>query len=395
MINPNRHLRIFIIAGEASGDILGASFIKALKNIHPNAEFYGVGGEQMQKEGFQSIFPMEELSVMGLAEVLPKLFSILKRIKQTVNEIIIRKPDVVLTIDSPDFCFRVVKKLKAQNKKIPCVHYVAPSVWAWRPGRAKKVSEFLDHILTLLPFEPPYFEEHGLKATFIGHPIVEKISSRGDGERFRQKYNIASNDPILSILPGSRVSEISRLLTVFAKTSDKILQKKPNTVIVIPTLPHLKKYIEDFFRGKGINPIITTDIADKFDCFAASSVAIAASGTVSLELALTDTPHIIAYKVSPISAFFAKFFIKTKYFNLVNILLNKLAIPELLQERCDPNIIYQEVLKLLEEKQARTNQLVDFREALIKIGLSDTETPSDKAANTVLEIIDQSGAPLL
>ena len=361
--------------------------MRSLKEQHPDIEFTGVGGSRMMAAGLTSLFPMEELSVMGIAEILPKLFRILSRIRQTANTILTTKPDAVITIDSPDFCFRVIKKVKAGNGDVPCIHYVAPSVWAWRPGRAKKVSEFLDHILTLLPFEPPYFERHGLAATFVGHPIVERLSHRGDSARFRAKYKIGETQKILCLLPGSRMSELSRLLDRFNHATQMVLRDRPNMMIVIPTLPHLRKHIQDYFAGKGVNPLVIDHEEDKFDCFAASTVALAASGTVSLELALTDTPHIIAYKVSDFSALIARKLLKTTYVNLVNILLNRPLVPELLQEECQPFRIAQEIYKLLDNKDARTGQLLGFREALIMVGLGEPETPSQKAAKAVLSVI--------
>jgi lipid-A-disaccharide synthase len=386
------HLRIFLIAGESSGDFLGAGLMRALKAQYPDVEFSGVGGSRMMAAGLRSLFPMEDLSVMGLAEVLPKLFQLISRIKQTAAEILTTKPDAVITIDSPDFCFRVIKKLKAKGGKVPCIHYVAPSVWAWRPGRAKKVAQFLDHILTLLPFEPPYFEKHGLAATFVGHPIVERLSRRGDSARFRQKYNIAESQKILCVLPGSRMSELSRLLGKFSEAMDAVLRDRPDMLIVIPTLPHLKKYIQEFFAGKGIAPLVIDQEEDKFDCFAASAAALAASGTVSLELALTETPHLITYRLSALSGWVARRMIKTPYANLVNILLNRPLVPELLQEQCEPAKITQELFKLLDNKDVRAEQLRGFRDALFKIGLGDPETPSQKAAKAVLSVINKTGA---
>ncbi len=383
----NHHF--FIIAGEASGDHLGAGLIRALRARYPDATFSGVGGAQMQAQGLASLFPMEELSVMGLAEVLPRLWSIMGRISQTAREILRLKPVAVITIDSPDFCFRVLRKVKSKNKAIRCAHYVAPSVWAWRPGRAKMVAGFLDHILTLLPFEPPYFEEHGLKATFVGHPVVEKVGMRGDENRFRQRHGLRPDQPVLCMLPGSRMSELSRLLDKFMETAGIVLTNRHQAVIVIPTLPHLKGYIEKFFTGRGINPLVITDADEKFDAFAASRVAIAASGTVSLELAITDTPHIIAYKLSPISAWVAKKLVKTPYVNLVNILLNKPLVPELLLDDCEPAPMSRAVLRLLDDKDARAEQLMEFRRALIMLGLGDPESPSDKAAAAIGKMVEQ------
>lgn len=382
-----RRLKIFMVAGEASGDLLGASLMRALKSSYTDVDFIGVGGAQMKAEGMNSLFPMEELSVMGIAEVLPRLFNILSRIRQTARKIVEAKPDVVVTIDSPDFCFRVVKKVKALSKDIPCVHYVAPSVWAWRPGRALKISKFLDHLLTLLPFEPPYFERHGLGATFVGHPVVERMGNRGNAERFRQKFDLRPGQPVLCMLPGSRMSELTRLLEKFSETADMVLRNKHDAVIVIPTLPHLQPHIEKFFVGKGINPILVYNDDDKFDAFSASIAAIAASGTVTLELAMTDTPHIIAYKLSPISAWLAKYLIKTPYVNLINIIMKRPVVPELLLEQCEPEPMSKALLRLMEDKDARASQLLDFRQALIRLGFGDPLSPGQKAAEAVLKVI--------
>jgi len=385
-----KKLKIFIIAGEASGDNLGSNFMRAVKYLNPDCEFIGVGGNNMQAEGLKTIFPMEELSVMGVAEVLPKLFNILSRIKETANEAIKSKADAIVTIDSPDFSFRVIKKIKSVTKEIPSIHYVAPTVWIWRAGRAKKISKFLDHLLALFPFEPPYFEKHGLKTTFIGHSIVERVDCRGDADRFRKKYNITETEQLLAVLPGSRMSEISKLLDVFYKTIVKLIYKKPDLKIVIPTLPHLKKHIEEFFSNKDINPIIVTSDEDKFNSFAASNAAIAASGTISLELALTETPHLIAYKLNPISYLVAKFLIKAPYANLINIILKRLAVLELLQARCNADLIYNEALRLLDNEDVRRKQIKDFRAALAKIGLGDEQTPSYLAAKAVLSVIEKN-----
>lgn len=381
-------LKICVIAGEASGDLLGAGLMRALKVARPDVVFTGIGGDAMQAEGLNSLFPMQELSVMGISEVAPKLFSIMSRMSQTVAHVVKEKPAALITIDSPDFCFRVAKKVRGKTKgAVKCIHYVAPSVWAWRPERARKIAQFLDHILTLLPFEPPYFEEHNLRATFVGHPIVERIDYRGDGNRFRAKHGLRTDQQILCMLPGSRVSELGRLMDKFCETSDIVLRDRHQMAIVIPTLPHLKPMIEKFFKGKGINPIITTDPEDKFDSFAASRVAIAASGTVTLELALCDTPHIIAYKLTAFSAWIARKLIKTPYVNLINIILKKSVVPELLLENCEPGPMSKAVMKLLDDKEARAAQLMDFRRALIELGLGDPQTPSEKAAAAVLKTI--------
>jgi lipid-A-disaccharide synthase len=279
--------------------------------------------------------------------------------------------------------------VKKKCRDSPCIHYVAPSVWAWRPGRAKKVAKFLDHLLTLLPFEPPYFEEHGLKSTFVGHPIVERIGQRGDAARFRKKHGLTPTQPVLCLLPGSRITEINRLLEKFGETADIVLRRQPNTVIAIPTLQHLKTHIDLFFVGKGINPLIFDSTEEKFDCFAASTAALAASGTVSLELALCDTPHIISYDLSILSAWLAKRVIRTPWVNLVNIILQRPAVPELLLDDCRVGPMSEALVRLIEDKDARSAQLTAFREALIRLGLGDPETPGQKAAGAVLGVIEK------
>lgn len=384
----------FLVAGEASGDILGARLINALRRLYPDARFVGVGGEQMEAQGFISIFPMQELSVMGVAEVLPRLWHIAARLRETVRQVVKLKPAVLITIDSPDFCFRVAKRVKKKSADILCVHYVAPSVWAWRPERAEKIAGFLDHLLTLLPFEPSYFTRHGLETTFVGHPIVEELGHRGDAARFRAQHNLNPDQPVFCMLPGSRMSELKRLLQKFLETADIVLRNRYKAVVVIPTLPHFKKHIEKFFAGAGINPIIVTTYNEKLDAFAASRGAIAASGTVTLELALTDTPHIIAYKLSPFSAWVAKKLIKTPFVNLINILLGQKVVPELLLDDCEPGPMSVAVLRLLDDKDARAEQMLQFRKALIMLGMGDPETPSEKAATAIANLIsrDKTGA---
>lgn len=379
----------FVIAGEASGDLLGAGLLSALKRRYPDARFVGIGGEQMHKQGLESLFPMHELSVMGVFEVLPRLWSIMSRMRQTVDHIIKLKPAALITIDSPDFCFRIASRVKEKTSDIPCIHYVAPSVWAWRPERALKVSRYLDHLLTLLPFEPPYFTRYGLQTTFVGHPIVEHLGHRGDEMRFRSKHNLRADQPVFCMLPGSRMSELSRLLKKFLETADIVLRNRHQAVIVIPTLPHLRTHIEKFFSGEGINPIIVTTHEEKLDAFAASRAAIAASGTVTLELALTDTPHIIAYKLNSMSAWVAKKLIKTPYVNLINILLGKKVVPELLLDECEPGPMSKELLRLLDDKEARSEQMMEFRRALIMLGMGDPEMPSEKAAAAIAGVIEK------
>ncbi len=392
-------LKIFLIAGEASGDILGAGLMKAVAAKAPGGVvFEGVGGPLMKTAGLSSLFPMEELSVMGVAEVLPKLFHLMRRIRETADRIIQSAPDVVVTIDSPDFCFRVVKALRRKGFKGACVHYVAPSVWAWRPGRAKKIARLYDHLLALLPFEPPYFEKEGLGCTFVGHPVVGSIVKR----------EVSSAGPKkLVLLPGSRMSEVSRLLPVFRETVEHVRQKYPDLQVVLPTLPHLNKFIKRFLNSTNTPPrrrpgageqeeriagqahdgeyeVIAGEY-EKIQAFRTADVALAASGTVALELAAAGTPSVISYRLSPVSAFLARYLIKIPYVSLVNILLKRPAVPELLLDKCRADLLAPEIIRLLENPGAAAQQRKDFSEALAM--LNPGMPPAEKAAQAVLSVI--------
>ncbi len=328
--------KIYIIAGEASGDQIGAKLIMALKERDLSYTFHGIGGDKMQSAGLTSLFPMKELSIMGLTEIVPHLRRIFKRIKQTVSHILKVHPDVLITIDSSGFTHRVIKRVKKQITKrnlpyIPSVHYAAPPVWAWRPWRAKSVAKFLDHLLCLYPFEPPYFTKHGLKTTFVGHPITENNIT------IDNSWDTKENS--ILILPGSRTSEIKFLLPIFLEVAQKI-HTHQKCQFFLPTLPHLKEKIIPLIP-QDLPVQVTTDLLEKDNIFKKANGAIAASGTVSLELAQHQIPHVIAYKASPITAFLLKRLIKTRFLALPNILANKYIVPELLQEDCRAKNIYE------------------------------------------------------
>ncbi len=378
--------RFFIIAGEASGDLIGAQLIGALKEkFGTNIEIFGVGGSFMQEQGLDTIFPMSDLSIMGIAEVLPQIPKILKRIQETVHMIGISKPNIVITIDSPDFSFRVAKKVKKQYPDLPVIHYVAPTVWAWRPKRAKKIAQFLDGILCLFPFEPKYFEKEGLKAFFVGHPLATSIPqfSSKDINNFAKKYGLNRKNPVITILPGSRGGEIKRLTPVLQETITRLKAQRPEVQIIIPTLPSWTKYMQKHFPN---TDLIIDQKSDKYCAFAISSLAIHASGTVALELALSGTPMITIYKISPLTAILAKLLIKTKHVNLVNILLSKPIIPELLQKECNTLNIINAVDRILDDQQnllMQKSALASLKEIL----LTETKTPAATAADAIAEYL--------
>lgn len=380
-------ISVYLIAGEPSGDLLGGRLIAAIKRLYgDNITISGVGGPHMSAEDLQSLFPMQELSVMGIVEVIPKIPVLLSRIKQTTADIIEKKPDVVVTIDAPDFCFRVAKRLSGQN--IPIVHYVAPSVWAWRPGRAKKVARLVDHVMCLLPFEPPYFTREGVDATFVGHSVLESGAENGDANAFRSRHGISEKSPMLCVLPGSRHGEVSRLMGIFGETLKGVHSQIDDLQVVIPTISS----VADPVRAQSAewpNTLIVEGNQEKYDAFAASTASLAASGTVSLELGLAGVPSIIAYKMAPISAFIARKFVKLDYVSIINLILKKEAMPELLLEDCTVEKLTPAVAGLLKSEDARNEQKSAFADALRQLRAGE-EIPSEAAARVVVSVATRS-----
>ena len=380
---------IYVIAGEASGDLLGGRLLKALyEKLDGKVQFFGVGGDTMQEAGLKSLFPMTDLSVMGFTEILPKLPLLMRRLKETEQHIKIQRPDALITIDAPGFNFRLAKKL--QKHPFPIIHYVAPSVWAYHKERAKKCAGFLDHLLTLLPFEPPYFTEHNLSTTFVGHSILESGADQADGEKFRQKHKIDPAIPLICILPGSRVMEINRLAPIFAKSFEKLSYFYPQAKAIVPCLPHLTPQIKQIFRRElGMlydQVVFVKDVSQKYDAMAACNVAIAASGTVTLELALAKVPMVVAYRLNPLTAMLAKRVLTLDYVTLVNILQNKEIIPEFLQENCTADNIALSVESILKNPKKALQQL-EQTEISLKMLRADGANPSEKAADAILGVL--------
>ena len=375
---------VYVIAGEPSGDRLGARLIASLKEkTEGRIRFAGVGGAEMAKEGLESLFPMAELSLMGLTEILPHLPRLLRRIKETSHDIFVRKPAVVVTIDSPGFTHRLAERL--QGKNIPLVHYVAPSVWAWKPGRAKKVARIFDHLLTLLPFEPRYFEKEGLASTFVGHPVIESGADQGNGAGFRQRLEIKRDEKVLCVLPGSRQGEINRLLPVIKETLGLLDDK--DLTILLPTVDVMKDQMAAAVKDWPQRVHLVTGEQEKFDAFAASNAALAASGTVALELALARLPSVTIYRFNFVTTVLVKFLVKTKYVNLINILLDKEVVPERLLGDCKAEKIAPVLNRLLVDNSSAQQQLASLEEALKLLGSNDYR-PSMRAASVVLDLIE-------
>lgn len=356
---------IYLIAGEPSGDFLGARLMHALKTQDPTIQFKGVGGRLMQEEGLESLFPMESISVMGIFEIIPQIFNIIKLIKRTVIDIELNQPDVLVCIDSPGFCKRVLKKI--QHFEFKKYYYVAPSVWAWRPGRAKKLAKLVDHLFCLFPFEPPYFLQHGLKTTFVGHPLVEELPDSFE------------KDPrSILLLPGSRQQEINVLLPLFLDVAKRIHEKvMPNATFCILTLPQFKDSIQRIVDCYHIP--ITISVQDHSAAFQTATYAIAASGTVSLELSKYKVPHVIAYKVHPITAILVRMFVHVQFVALPNLLKGRVIVPECLQEFCTPDSIYTAFLTLTLENGS------DLYDAFLMLKNKKNLTPSALCAEIILQ----------
>ena len=361
--------------------------MRALKTkTEGRARFAGIGGERMVAEGLDLLFPQAELAHMGLVEIVRHIPHILGRLRQTVAAVRRARPAALITIDSPDFCFRVAKKIKGEG--IPLLHYVAPSVWAWRAGRAKKVARFLDHLLALLPFEPPYFTRENLPCTFVGHPLVESDAGKGDPKRFRARYALPDKVPILAVLPGSRRGEIARLLPVFAATIEKLRALHPDLHVVVPTVRSVADSVKQAVRAWPMTVIVTESDEDKYDAFAAATAALACSGTISVELAMARLPTIVTYKVGKLTAEIYRRVRKTPYVTLVNIMQNREIMPEYLQENCTAEKLAGAVHGLLSDPAARRTQC----EALEAIGAwlgRGQFVPSEKAAEVVLAVVAQ------
>jgi len=380
-------LKIFLVAGEHSGDALGAKLIGALKAQHPGPiAFSGVGGEEMAALGFRSLFPIEDVAVMGPMSILPKLPRIVRRVYQTVDAAIAFAPDVVVIIDSPEFTHPIAKRIRKRAPNIPIVDYVSPSVWAWRPGRAKKMRPYVDHILALLPFEP---EAHarlgGPRCTYVGHPLIEKLDDlqKADADGLASRLGLAPSRPVLLVLPGSRTSEVERLIDVFGEAVARVASKRPIEV-VIPAVRHLRDRIAEKTAAWTPKPHIV-DPDDKYAAMRLARAALAASGTVTLELALASTPSVVAYKVDTVMANL-RFLLKVPSIVLANLVIGRNVYPEYLQEACTAENLANAIEQLLGDTDARSAQLEGLSLAPEKLRLA-ASSPSEAAAGVVLSVV--------
>jgi len=375
--------KIYLIAGENSGDFIGSSVMKNLKEINESElDFVGIGGCLMEEQGLNSLFPIYEINLIGFFEIIPHILKLNKLIEKTVNDIIEKSPDLLITIDSPGFTYRVVEKIRDRNVNFKIIHIVAPSVWAYKPNRAKKYAKVYDYLLTLLPFEPPYFEKVGLKSSYIGCPILEQ-KFYNDKDKLRQELLIPENTTIISVTPGSRKSEIMMHMPIFCKSLNIVAEKYKNLEVIF-VLPNDKyrDLIKSFLVDVAFHFIFSYD---KLKSYAVADIALAKSGTNTLEIAASNTPMIVAYKLNILSYLFVKLFIKIKYVSIINIMAGKEILPEYIQSKCNPQNIASGLISLLWDHEKTQTQLDESMKILYKLGLGQNQPPSKTAARIITD----------
>ena len=382
--------RIFIVAGEHSGDVLGGKLIQALKDrAGANAfAFAGVGGEHMEAAGLPSIFPLSDVAVMGPAAILARLPKLVRRVYRTVDAALAFNPDAVVIIDSPEFTHPIAKRIRQRRPSIPIIDYVSPSVWAWRPGRARKMRPYVDHLLALLPFEPEaHLRLGGPACSYVGHPLIERASwiDALDTESLRSRLGLTPGLPVLVVLPGSRPSEVSRLMAPFGEAVAAMQQKAGPFEIILPAVPSVRPLIEQALPAWSQQPHLVEGESDKFTAFKLAQAALAASGTVTLELGVTGTPMVVAYRVDPVAARL-RFLLKVHSIVLANLVLGQNAFPEFIQEDCTSAKLSAALVPLLTGSPERAQQLEALARIREKMFLPEG-TPSGKAAGIVLSIL--------
>jgi len=375
-------MKVFVIAGEPSGDRLGQAVMAGLRQLRPEVVFDGVGGPLMQSEGLVSLFPMDELSLMGIAEILPKYLHLKRRIAQTAQAAIAARPDVLLTIDSPDFCLRVARQVRTAGAT-RIVHYVAPTVWAWRPGRAAKMARHVDQVLALFPFEPPYMQAAGMDCDFVGHPVVAEVqASAAEGRAFRSEHGIG-DAPLILALPGSRRGEVTRLAVRFGAALQAVLATRPEARVVVPCAGPVAALVGELTVDWPGAPLLIApgDKAQKRAAFRAADVALAASGTVSLELAAAGTPMVIAYDMSWLSRQIISRMLLVDTVTLVNLVSETRVVPEFIGEDCKPGPIAAALLAVMAAPQAQQAAMAITME---RLGKGQT-APGVRAAQAILD----------
>ena len=382
-----RPLKVFLVAAEESGDRLGAPLMQALRARRPGVEFSGVGGALMAAQGITPPFPIDDLSIMGFASIPAKLPTILRRIRQTVDAVIAAKPDVLVIIDSPDFTHRVARRVRAAMPALPIVDYVSPSVWAWRPGRAKAMRAYVDHVLALLPFEPDaHARLGGPPCTYVGHPMIERVAAlRPDADEAARR---AAKPPVLLVMPGSRRGELKHMMPVFAHTVARVAANVGPLEVVIAAVPHLADAIAGATATWPARPRLAVTQGERDAAFRVARAALVKSGTGTLELAVAGVPMVASYRGSAIEAFIAKRLVKLSSVILANLVLGEAVVPEFMQNDAEPQRMAAALAPLLGDTAERVRQVAAFAklDAIMDIG---TARPSDRAADIVLKTIER------
>lgn len=347
----NRPLRVALVAGEASGDILGCGLMQAIKQRYPDAEFIGVGGARMEAEGLKSYFPMERLAVMGLVEVLGRLFELLGRRRQLARDLIAAQPDVFIGIDAPDFNLGL--ELKLRRAGVKTVHYVSPSVWAWRQKRVLKIREACDLMLTLFPFEAQFYDEHQVPVRFVGHPLADAIPQQADRAAAREALDLPPDEPVVALMPGSRGGEVARLGELFLDAAIRLRALRPGIRFLLPcATPERRKQLEQMLAGRDLP--LTLLNGRSHEALAACDAVLIASGTATLEALLYKRPMVVAYRVAPLTYRILKRLVKSPYISLPNLLAERLLVPELIQDAATPEALAQAVAPLIDGGQVQT-----------------------------------------
>jgi len=384
---------VMLVAGEPSGDQLGAQLMAGLRKIaRDRVRIVGVGGPAMSAEGLESLFPLDATSVMGLREVVPRIPAILKRVREASDFALRTRPDLVVIIDSPDFTHRIAQRVKRFDPSIRTANYVPPQVWASRSYRARKMAHYIDAVLTLFPFEAAFFERYGIRAYSVGYPVIERAKRMVGGAAFRQRRGISADTPLLAVLPGSRRSEIRFILPPFKAAAGILAGEFPGLVCVLPTTGHVAELVRAS-TADWPTPIhvVQTD-EEKFAAFDAADAALAASGTVTSELALSKTPMVVGYRVGWLTYLLARPLMHATYIALINIVLGREAVPEFIQGACTPEALADAQKGLLTDQPTRVKQLRDLEDAVRLFGV-DQESPSLRAARAVLELAQSTSVP--
>ncbi len=384
--------RLFVVAGEHSGDALGGKLMEVLnQRLTGRVRYLGVGGEDMARQGLVSQFPLEDVAVMGPMSILPRLPRIARRIFQTVDAALSAEPDAVIIIDSPEFTHPIAKRIRARRPDIPIIDYVSPTVWAWRPGRARKMRRYVDHLLALLPFEPgAHSRLGGPPTTYVGHPLIERSEwlEGLDADELRQRLGLQPEKPVLLVLPGSRSSEVSRLMEPFGETVTLLRERGHDLEVVMPVVSTVRPLVEDAIAQWPVKPHLVSGDVDKFKSFKLSRAALAASGTVTLELALAGTPMVVAYRVDAVAALL-RFLVNVPSVVLANLVLDETAFPEFLQEDCKPAKLAEAVELLLNDTPERKGQVEALGRIAGKMEI-DGPSPSEAAADVVMKLLEAS-----